>query len=141
MLELVWASFVNVVAPVLGTVAGVVGLILLTKLLKSLGLTVDQKQLDALATAANQATKAVEAWAAKKIADGGQKPSAKEKAEKAVSMVKTFLSNNKLYDIAEDKIVAAIESKLGENAYDLDNIVQIIRDRKANQAQGGGPGN
>lgn len=130
MFELVWASFVNVIAPVLGTVIGAVLLLLLTKLLKRWGIEVDQKQLEALATAAGRAVKATEAWAAKKAADSDAKPSSKDKAEKAVGMVKTFLANQKLYDIAEDKITAAIEAKLGEDANELDMLVEIVRNRK-----------
>jgi hypothetical protein len=137
MLELIWASFVNVIAPVLGTLAGVVGLLLLTKLLKSLGLSVEQKQLDALATAARQAVTATEAWAEKKAADSGAKVASKEKAAKAVGIVKTFLTNQQLYNIAEDKIVAAIEAKLGEDAQHLDLIVETIRNRKSEKTEAG----
>jgi hypothetical protein len=137
MLELIWASFVNVIAPVLGTLAGVVGLLLLTKLLKSLGLSVEQKQLDALATAARQAVTATEAWAEKKAADSGAKVASKEKAAKAVGIVKTFLANQQLYNIAEDKIVAAIEAKLGEDAQHLDLIVETIRNRKSEKTEAG----
>jgi len=129
-LNLVWASFVSIIAPVIGTIGGVLLLILLTKLMKSLGLTVNQKQLDAVGAAADKATKAVEAWAAKKIAEGGSKPASKEKAEKAVAMVKTFLSDNKLYNIGEDQIAAAIEAKLGENAVGLADIVDTVQAKK-----------
>jgi len=137
MLELIWASFVNVIAPVLGTLAGVVGLLLLTKLLKSLGLSVEQKQLGALAEAARQAVTATEAWAEKKAADSGAKVASKEKAAKAVGIVKTFLVNQQLYNIAEDKIVAAIEAKLGEDAQHLDLIVETIRNRKSEKTESG----
>jgi len=137
MLELIWASFVNVIAPVLGTLAGVVGLLLLTKLLKSFGLSVEQKQLEALATAARQAVTATEAWAEKQAADSGAKVASKEKAAKAVGIVKTFLANQQLYNIAEDKIVAAIEAKLGEDAQHLDLIVETIRNRKSEKTESG----
>jgi len=45
-------------------------------------------------------------------------------------MVKTFLANNKLYDIADDKIAAAIEAKLGEDAPALSDLVSIIHAAK-----------
>lgn len=138
MLEMIWTSFVQVVAPVLGTLVGLLLLALLTKLLKSLGLSVDQKQMAALTEAAINATTAVEAWAAKKQAENaGVKPSSKEKLEKAVTMVKAFLSNNSLYAIADDKIIAAIESMLGANVVDLQNLAASIRRERANKAPGG----
>jgi hypothetical protein len=129
-LNLVWTSFVSIVAPLIGTIAGILGLIILSKIMKSFGLKVDQQQLGALADAAGRATKAVEAWSAKKMAASGASPSSKEKADKAVSMVKTFLSNNKLYDLADNKITEAIEAKLGEQAVELDDIVTLIQNRK-----------
>lgn len=129
-LELIFAAFINIIAPVIGTIAGVLGLILLTKVMKSMGLTVSQKQMDALGIAADKATKSVETWAAKKVAEGGTKPATQAKTEKAVAMVKTFLSDQKLYDVAEDKISAAIEAKLGENAIGLADIVDVIQAKK-----------
>jgi len=129
-LELILSSFLSVIAPIIGTIAGILGLIILSKIMKSFGLKVDQQQLSALADAASRATKSVEAWAAKQAAASGTAPSSKAKAEKAVAMVKTFLSDNKIYNLAEDKISEAIESKLGENAIELDDITNLIQNRK-----------
>jgi len=129
-LTLVWTSFVSVIAPVLGTIAGILLLLVIAKVLKWMGLQVDQKTMDAVSAAAGRAVKAVEVWAAKKQLDGGAKPESVEKAQKATAMVKTFLANNKLYDIADDKIAAAIEAKLGEDAPALSDLVSIIHAAK-----------
>jgi hypothetical protein len=126
----VWASFVSIIAPIIGTLAGIFGLIILSKIMKGFGLKVDQAQMAALADAAGRATKATEAWAAKIVAANGTKPSGKDKAAKAVAMVKTFLGDNKLYNLADAKIAEAIEAKLGEDAIGLDDIVSVIQNRK-----------
>ena len=129
-LTLVWTSFVSVIAPILGTIAGVLLLLIIGKIFKWMGLKVDQQTMDAVSAAAGRAVKSVEVWAANEQVKNGVKPESIAKANKATAMVKTFLSNNKLYDIAEDKIAAAIEAKLGEDAGELTDLVNIIQANK-----------
>lgn len=129
VLTLVWTSAVSVVAPVIGTIAGLLLLVLLAKFFRWLGLKVDQTQLQILADAAGRSVRSVEAWAAKRAA-AGAKPESVEKAKKATESVKAFLADNNLYQIADEQIAAMIEAKLGEDAAQLDDLVKIIHTAK-----------
>jgi len=126
---LVWTSSVSVVAPVLGTIAGLLLLVLMAKFFKWIGLKVDQTQLQILSDAAGRAVRSVEAWAAKRAA-AGAKPESVDKAKRATEAVKAFLADNNLYQIADEQIAAMIESKLGEDAAQLDDLVKIIHTAK-----------
>ena len=122
---LVWTSAVSVVAPVLGTIAGLLLLVLLAKFFKWIGLKVDQTQLQILADAAGRAVRSVEAWAAKKAATGS-KPDSVDKAKKATEAVKSFLDDNGLYEIADEKIAAMIEAVISECFSIYSPILQFL---------------
>lgn len=134
ILTLVWTSAVSIVAPVLGTIAGLLLLVLMAKFFKWIGLKVDQAQLQILSDTAGRAVRSVEAWSAKRAA-AGSKPGSAEKAKKATEFVKAFLADHNLYQIADEQIAAMIEAKLGEDAAQLDDLVKLIHTTKA-QASG-----
>ena len=122
-------SYVSDVAPVLVTIACHLLIVLMDKFFMWIGLKVDQTQLLILSDAAGRAVRSVEAWAAKRAA-AGAKPESVDKAKRATEAVKAFLADNNLYQIADEQIAAMIESKLGEDAAQLDDLVKIIHTAK-----------
>ncbi len=129
-MSVIWASFISVIAPVLGTLAGLLVLAILSKIARKLGVSLTQEQIAAVAGAADLAIKSTEMWADAKIRESKIKPNSQEKLLHTVETIKGMLTKVNVYGIADTRITEIVNARFPTIAPDLDRFMAEYHKRK-----------
>ncbi len=85
--------------------------LLVTKLLKKVGIEVDAESKKFIAKQADSAIRKVDAWAAK-LANEGKKPKDHEKLARGLDLLEGIIKVSKIDNMARDKLTEIIEERL-----------------------------